>query len=187
VINRLLLTVSRYLVYEAGESFGKDDAAAVYLFKGDGTRWLRLDQDGLPGLASKTDLAIKVDLDDDGSFADETALDNTDDLLYYGRGADLNPDKASEPQPWRRIELTNRAPFGYFPRGYLVQVTAIMGWPAVPQGVWSATLELCGIWRTQSPRSTGNMNELDGVVGASPMAQGLVKRFKAPYLRAVVG
>lgn len=185
LIQRHLQTCSRYVENEAGEWFGKDTEAATYLFRGDGSPFLQLDRDGMPGLAVLTDLSIKVDTDGDGSFADETAL-VVNTLRFYGRGDDLNPDKHPEPQPYRRIELTSQSAISSFPFGRLVQVVGFMGWPSVPQSIWSVVIELCGIWRVQSPRSTGSMNELDAVVSTSPMAQGLVKRFKAPYMRAVV-
>ena len=181
MILRHLTAVSRYLEREAGQFFTKDAAVVARLLRGSGSKCLRLDQEGAPGIATATGLVIEVDEDNDGVFTDETDLVVADLLLLP-----LNATKGAEPKPFTEVELTSRSRIGSFPSNVLVQVTATWGWPSVPELVWSSTIELAAIWRGESPRSTGRMNELEQVVSASPLALSLVKRFRAAYTRAVV-
>ena len=177
LIARHLLTCSRLFDREVGQWFGKSDAPVSRIFKAKWTDRLDLDvdEDGCPGIADMTGFAIKVDTDDDGSFADESAW-SAGDFELLPRNAQLGP----ESRPYTRIE-TSRSSSKRFVPGNRVQVTAIWGWPAVPDAVRDEIIELCGIWRTENPRATGRMNELDAVVSASPMAMSLLKRVREAY------
>lgn len=179
LIGRHLLTCSRLFDRETGQFFSKDAEPVARIFVPKWGDVLDLDYEGLcPGIADITDLEIKVDTDGDGSFADETAWAITDYDLYP-----LNADKGPEPKPWDRIK-----PLGSkrFIPGNKVQITAIFGWPAVPAAVEEDIYELCGIWRSENPRATGRMNELDQVVATSPVALSLVKRIKVAYTSSKV-
>lgn len=181
VIARHLATISRFIDRETGQYFNKNAAATTRIFKAKYWDCLDLWIEGLcPGIADVGGLAIKVDTDGDGSFADETAWSAGDYELLPRNAAD-----GPEPQPWDRIEIP-RWSSKRFQAGYLVEVTAIFGWPSVPTAIKDLTIELCGIWRGENPRATGRMNELDQVVTTSVMAMSLVKRIKEAYASARV-
>ena len=176
LISRHLETVSRLIDSLTGQYFGRDEEAVARVFKAKWSDRLDLTYEGnCPGIADITDLAIKVDTDDDGDFADETAWSAGDYELLPRQAL-----QGSEPKPYTRIETPRRSSKRFSP-GALVEVTAIFGWPAVPEGIWAETIELCGIWRGENPRATGRMAELDEVVSTSPMAMSLVKRIREAY------
>lgn len=176
-----LTAVSRFFERQVGQFFNQDAAVVVREFFGEGQPYLRLNQELSPGIASKTGLIIRIDEDDDGDFADETALVNSD-LNFLP----LNADKEPEAQPWREVWLTSRSALSAFPRNRKVQITAIWGWPSVPGPVTQDTIRLTAIWRGEHPSATARFNELDQVVTESPLAMALVKRFQAAYSKAVV-
>lgn len=174
LIGRHLLTCSRLFDRETGQFYSKDAEPVARIFVPKWGDVLDLDYEGLcPGIADITDLSIKVDTDGDDSFADETAWALTDYDLYP-----LNANKGPEPRPWDRIKP--RGSKRFVPDNK-VQITAIFGWPAVPGAVRDDVIELCGIWRSENPRATGRMGELDQVVATSPVALSLVKRIKVAY------
>lgn len=169
-----LVTCSRLVDRETGQFFGKDEEAVARIFVARDSRCLDLDYSGFcPGIADITDLEIKVDTDGDGSFADEVAWSLGDYNLYP-----LQADQGPEPRPWDRIvAIGNKS----FIPGKKVQVTAIFGWPAVPNAVRDEVIELCRIWRLEGPRATGRMDELDSIVSASPLANSLLRRVVNAY------
>lgn len=174
LISLHLVTCSRLFDRETGQFFGKDAEAVPRIFVAKYSDVLDLTYSGgCPGIADITDLEIKVDTDGDDSFADETAWSLTDYDLFP-----LQADKGPEPRPWDRIKP--RASKSFIP-GNKVQVTAIFGWPAVPSAVRDDVIELCGIWRSENPRATGRMGELDEIVTTSPMALSLMKRIRDAY------
>lgn len=172
MIARQLQAVSRYIERVTGQFFGKDDSAVARLYvPARSTRCLAVDN-----IASPSGLSIKVDEDRDGSFADESAWAATDYELRP-----LNADKGPEARPWTEIYVPSWSTKGGFGAGERVEVTAVFGWPAVPATVKELTIELCAIWRTESARSTGRIDELDQVVSASSLAMGLVRRLTDAY------
>lgn len=179
LIQRHLVTCSRLFDRETGQFFGRDATAVSRIFN---ARWSdRLDltyEGGCPGIAtidSPNVPIIKVDTDADGSFADETAWSGTDYRLEP-----LQAAQGPEARPWTVIRAIGSKRFSG-----LVQVTAVFGWPSVPSAVRDDVIELCGIWRSENPRATGRMDELDQVVTTSPMALSLVKRIRDAYLAEV--
>lgn len=176
-LERQLKACSRLFEREAGQFFNQDDSAVARVFEARYSDVLEVwgDVDGCPGIASTSGLAIKVDTDGDGSFADETAWASTDYELLP-RNAALGPDA----RPYDRITVPRWSTKSFTP-GLLVQVTAIWGWPAVPAAVEEDVMELCRIWRAESPRSTSSINELDQVLAVSAMGQSLVARIRDAY------
>lgn len=171
-----LLAVSRYFERELGQFFTRDATVVSRTYVGDGSRCLRVDN-----ISTTTGLVIAIDEDDDGSFADETALVSTDYELRP-----LNADQGPEVKPWTEVYLPSWSNYGAWPRGHRVQVTARFGWPAVPRAIWSAVIEMTAIWRGESPRSTGRMSELDETVAMSPLAMSLVRRLREVYWMPVL-
>ena len=181
----VLSGISRIVEQEVGEFFTKDAAVLQRVFVpgcADSLEpLLRVDN-----IASITGFEIKVDEDQDGSFADETAWATGDYQLR--RDGDLNPDKGPEPKPWNEIWIP---PWSTKARSwkpdYPVQVTLIFGWPAVPAAVKQATLQLAGIVLMDSDRATTRINELQQVLSTSHSAQSIIGRLQRAYARAAVG
>lgn len=174
-----LTAVSRFLEREAGQFFNRDGAATARILFGDGSDVLFLKTEGLPGIATTTGLVVKVDTDDDGSFADETAVTG---VVARPLNAALGPEAA----PYTELWLPSGASRSYFPTGYRVEVTADYGWPEVPDLIKELCIELTAIWRQESQRATGRIPELSQVVSESPYALSLVKRFRNAYRMPVV-
>lgn len=176
IINRQLKAVSRLLESECGQFFNKDAAVVTWQQLGEGSAYLNLREGGSPGIATATGLVVKIDADDDGDYADETALINSDLLLHR-----LAAAFDQEARPFTRVQLTTRSTYTAFSLGRLIQITATRGWPAVPDAIKEATIELTAIWREESTRATSRMNELDQVVTMNPLAQNILKRLKNAY------
>ena len=186
VLARQAVAVSRFIDRQTGQFFGKDSAAVIRYWVGDGSYCLRLtgdeDDDLCPGIADTTGMAVALDSAMAGTYSTTLSAGQYE-------AWPLNADKGPEPRPYRELVIPSwtTGSFGFWPAGMRVRVTAIYGWPSVPEPIWADSMELCGIWRGENPRSTGNMNELEAVVSTSPMAMSLVKRIQRAYSRAVVG
>lgn len=167
---RQLTVVSRYIDHETGRFFTKDAAAVARIY--------------IPREASDTlwteDIAVsptslKIDTDDDGSFADETAITGFELLP-------LNAARGPEVQPWHGIRLRSFAsPYTVFPANTRVEVTAQWGWLAVPEAIRQATIQLTAILRLQSPRATNSIDEMGRVIGMSSEGRGIVEDLKYTY------
>ena len=166
-----LTGVSRYMERASGLFFTKDDSAVARVYIGNGTASLRVDE-----IASTSGLAISIDEDDDGSFGDETALASTDYELWP-----LNSEKGAGPKPWDKIILPSWSIKGVWPAGFRVEVTAIYGWPAVPEIIVSACVQLTGILRLESPRATNSITEFNQVLGTSRTAQAIIADLMTVY------
>lgn len=168
LIDAQAIAVSRYLDRVSGQFFGQEgegEMPVVRRYVGRGGTLLRLDQDGCPGIAEASDVTVS-------SGSTEYAFE-----LFP-----LNAALGSEPRPFTSLQLTA----GVFPVGEIIEVEAVFGWPSVPALVKETGIELLAIWRGQSPRSTGNMAEIDGAVAMSPLAMSLVKRFVSAYTKVRV-
>lgn len=128
-----------------------------------------LDIDPLTSVTS-----ITVDQGRDGTYSLTLAANDYEFLP-------LNADKKPEPEPWTQVRLTQWGSVVSWPSNCHVKVTGIFGWAEVPEAVKSEVIELCGIWRSENPRATGRMGELDVVISSSPMAMSLLKRVRDAY------
>ena len=170
-----LKAVSRYLDRRLGRFFTKDASAVARTYmRGPHTDPRILWVDDIA--ASPT--SIKIDDDNDGSFADETALAAADFELWP-----LNAGKGAEPQPWTMIYLPKSGSKGNWPAGHRVEVTAQWGWPAIPDAIVRATAHLTAILRLETPRATRRIPELGDVVEASREAQSIVRELAGAYRR----
>jgi len=120
-----LTAVSRFLDARLGRNFGQDSAVAVRVYDGNGLVRLWTDD-----ISTSTGLIVKVDLDGDYLFTDETAL-TLDTDFWVGPA---NADKAPESTPWQFLEVhPNSTRLSVWPyQRRAVQVTAKFGWPSVP-------------------------------------------------------
>lgn len=169
----VLLMVSDYLRLRCGREFTIDETATkrVFVVPRSSVR-LAIDEFG------DVLVGVKVDLDGDGSFADEVAVSGVERLA----------DGVLQPPvgwPYNEIALLPAAsPVSIFLRGQRVEVETRYGWPAVPEVLRSATIEIAAIWLLQSRRANVQSEELGRVIGISPMAKALVDQVVSVYRRA---
>jgi len=122
--------------------------------------------------------SIKVDTDDDGSFADESAWASTDYELQPRNAAD-GPEAGPYTEifipPWSSKDLWGQ---------HRVQVTATFGWPAVPSAIEQACVQLTGILRLETPRATRTVNVgAETVLETSRQAQEIVTALMQMYAK----
>lgn len=166
-----LKAISRYLEGKLGRFFNKDaaDVARAYVAPATASSiWI----DDL----SAAPTSIKIDDDQDGVY--ETALAATDYELWP-----LNADKGSEPRPFMKICLTPWGTRSAFYEGDRIEITGKFGWPAVPDAIQRATIQLTAILRLESPRATQRIPELSEAIEASPEAQKIVYALIDNYKR----
>jgi len=171
-LDSLLVAVSRWMEKRLGiPSFNKTDTASALVLYPYGDKVLRV-----PPIASLEGVEVKIDTDSDGDFADETALPANDYELLP-----LDADQRAEAVPFTRIALT---PWGattsWLGRGR-VQVTAVWGWPEVPEGIVYGCVEFARLARGEGPFATGQISELDTTIAASPQARGVLKGLVMVY------
>lgn len=136
------------------------------------SRWLYIDD-----LVSVT--SIIPDTSWSGLFIDPP-LNLTTDVELWPQNAPFGP----EPKPYTAIFIPVwTTTIAGFMSDQRVQVTGKWGWPAVPEAIRRATIELTAIWRLESPRATTRVNELDQVVGTSQTANTMVNELIRQYQR----
>ena len=174
-----LKAVSRFIERRLGRHFTVDagDVTRIYVVgsrggepsRGHNSLWI----DDL----SAAPTSIKIDTDNDGSYADETALAATDYEMWP-----LNAPVGPEPRPYERIDLTAWGDQVTWPHGLHVEVIGKWGWPAIPDSIVRATIQLTAILRLESPRATSRIpDELGESVQASPQAQSIVRELMNVY------
>ena len=182
VILLQLKAVSRYIEHFLGRFFNVDASDVTRLFRvGDrGTvsnirarKILTIDD------LSAVPTSIKIDEDNDGDFTDETAL-AASDFFLLPRNALLGP----EAEPFQAIELTPWGDNPSWPEGLWVEVIGKFGWPAVPEAIKQATVDVTAILKLDSPRATNRIvDDMTGSIEASPQAHGIVKGLQVVYRR----
>jgi hypothetical protein len=175
IIKRQLRAVTEHLIRRLGVNFNRVAAVSnrTFIARADalGNPPTLIDIDPIYSL---TGLVITVDTDHDGSFADETAVVST----YYR----LLPLNATDyDKPYTQLEITPWGSQAYWPTGLPIQITALWGWPSVPEAVVEATIELVAIWRGTSLRATSRVNEFQQVVSSSRRAQSLLDELLSTY------
>jgi hypothetical protein len=192
-----LLAISRYLDRKLGRFFTQDAAPVARTYTTAPARWgvqmpAGMSWDvaenpwraaGLTRVLHIDDLVavteIVVDEGRDGSFVGDVPL-TPNDYLLLPQNAPLGP----EPRPYTAIELTPWGRLIAWPALVRVRVTGIWGWPAVPEPVRAATIELARLLRLETPRATTRVNEtLDQVVSTSPQARAIVDDLVRQYAR----
>ena len=122
---------------------------------------------------------IKIDKDDDGSYADETALPSTDYEMFP-----LNAAQGAEAEPFRRIDLTSWGDQVSFPNGVHVEVVGQFGWPALPSAIKQACIHLTAILRLESPRATKRIqDDLGSSIETSQEAERILNGLMKVYRR----
>lgn len=182
-IDAQLIAVSRYIDRRLGRFFTKDAVALTREFSARGHLTMSPDRTyvdliGVDDMAAAP-TAVVVDADDDGVF--ETALLSADYELLP-----LNALRGPEPEPYRQIRLRRGTGATYSSWGehWRVRVTAVWGWPAVPEAISQATCQLVAILRLESPRATTQMSAgFDTVLGTSRQGQDIIEKLQAVYAK----
>lgn len=168
-----LLAVTRHIAAITVRPLGfqRDDAggAAVARVYQTCQAWRRLDIDDHVSISS-----VAYDSAQDGTYATTVAANDYEKLP---RSALTGP----EVQPYRTLEATLWGDLGIWPANTRVKVTGYGGWPAVPEAIKSATIELTSILRIESPRATNSINEFNQVVSTSKVARDIVAELVRTY------
>ncbi len=173
VIERDLDAVSRYVDRITGyesTGFNQTDSESRYLWPERNSREAR--SLFIPPMASAPS-SVKIDTDGDGDFSDETTLDltqRTGDVILKPENWDKGPLSVPISELW----LTPWGAYSSWPSTQ-VEITGVFGWPAVPEQVRAATIQLTAILRLESPRATEQVTEIDTSVGVSREAQNIVR------------
>lgn len=190
-----LKAISRYIDLRTGRFFGKDAAVVARVYTvpdGRGAPWVdpfyrtpwNTPIGGVPlevdDIASVTGLLIRADTNQDGTFPgpDWAATD----YVLEPANAALGP----EPMPYTRVLLPSWSTQSGLSGGQRVRITAVWGWPAVPDAIVRATCHLTGILRLESPRATSRVNELGEQMSTSKQAQDIVQSLVRVYRRSAV-
>lgn len=127
-----ITAASRAIDHFTGRQFGKDDEGAIRYYPA-----RALGASGaveIDDLMDTTGLVVKVDENNDGSFALTLGIDDV-----AGQGFRLYPlNAAADGRPWTEIRGLGGRTFPQRPRA--VEVTAAFGWAAVPALVKQAAL-----------------------------------------------
>lgn len=172
-LERQLLAVSRMVDRKLGRaagSFNKDASAVVRLFRPATTRGV-LDVDEFVSITS-----VELDTGYDGLYS----------TLLAGTAYELLPWNAAdgpEANPYTQIGLYPWGSRTSWAEGERVKVTAVWGWPAVPAGIITATIELTAILRIESGRATSAINEMDQVISMSRVGQSIIAELLDTYRR----
>lgn len=185
-----LIAISRYIDFKLGRKsgFNKDAAATerLYVVPSSGRTpqpgWAESENPWLAGGSKRyldvedivTVTSIKLDEARDGSYS--TTLSASDYELLP-----LNANTGPEPRPYKQIGMTEWGNYPGLPGGMRVKVTAIHGWPAVPEAIKVATIQFASILQLKSPLSTNRMNELDQVVESSPQTRAILMGLMTNY------
>jgi hypothetical protein len=164
-----LEAISRHIDFRMGRFFNKNatDATRIYVAE-QSTNALWVDD------LSAAPTTVKVDTTRNGTF-DTTITDY--ELLP------LNASIEPEPHPFTQIRLLPWSNKPYFSKGERVEVVGKFGWPAVPEAVKRATIQLTAILRLESPRATTRIPEMGDVISTSPEAQHIIRQLLDQYKR----
>lgn len=167
-------TVCDFLDQITGRHFTKDPAVVTRYFyaepdaNGLAQRILRpVDQHRFGDIATAVGVVVKTD--DDGDGTAETTWAAGDYQLRP-----LNALVGRRREPYTELYVPTTSTKAGWPLNTLISVAAIWGWNSVPAGIKRAGIQLCGIWRLESPRASRTINDLQQVVSTSRVAQDIV-------------
>lgn len=163
---RDILGISRLIEENVGQFFTRDTAVVDRIFRAKWSDLLDLRYEGnCPGIATTAGLIVRTDEDGDGVY--ETTWDAADYEL-----APLNAALGPQAKPWTEIRAIGSKNFpisgmGRNIQGRKTKVTAIYGWPAVPETVKMLCGQWTKIWRLEGPEGTGRISEMGQVFSIS--------------------
>lgn len=174
---------SRQIDEICGQRFWFNGTASARTFAPTDSMFLRLEPDGI---ATTTDLAVKLDLDDSGSY-ETTLTAGTDYVLQPTNAAQLYPQR-----PYTEVRMTGRA-YQFAASMYgrdLVQITAKWGWPAVPANVEKACLvQAVHLFKSRDAQMGAVFFQGGDAVGAlrvsglHPIARNLIGPYQRPLVQ----
>jgi hypothetical protein len=130
---------------------------------------------------SATPTSVTIDTDGDGLFTDETALNITQitgDVMLEPRDTLDGP----EPAPFTELHMTPWGAYpGGWPAGLMVEVDGRWGWPAVPEAIKVAAIQLTAIYRLETPRATSQISDIGTIIGMSTSAQTIIEDLYRTY------
>lgn len=97
----------------------------------------------------------------------------------------LNATLGAEPRPYTQVAAAAGGQLVGWPSGVKVRITGVFGWPAVPEAIKIATIELAAILQLKSPFATGRVDDFDQTLGTSPQARAILLGLMTNYSRAV--
>lgn len=181
-----LRAVSRLIDRRTGRFFGRDAVAVARVYR-------------VPtGYASyrDADYLATLEVDDIATSAGFSVVDDADADGLFGEAAwaatdyELRPVNAGvgpEPAPYTRLAVPSwSTKTGSFGGAQRLQVTAVWGWPAVPDAIVRATAHLTGILRLESPRATSRVSEMGEVISTSRQARDIVDDLVTAYKRHAI-
>ncbi len=164
-VDRALLAASRWIEAHNGEFYNRDASPVARVFMAESSGCLNVAVDGSPGIATATGLLVALDTTQDYTYPTSLVIGTDFEL------ADVNAAFGPEPKPYRELRTLTGASYGW---SYRVRVTAVFGWPAVPEGIRSGCVELAGILLGDSPLAARQFTDV-GSVGASLEAREIVR------------
>lgn len=173
---------SRMIEADTGWRFWQDTTATTRTYYPCETLELDLIDGEYPGvgIGSVTDLVVKLDNDDSGTF--ETTLTiNTDFILTPVNAAPAG-------RPWTEIYLVGQS--AWFTRSAYrrptVQITALFGWPSVPDEVEQAAVLLAASIYKSKDASGGTLGQPGGsalhIADFDPTAAALLVGLSRPRI-----
>ena len=175
-IDAQLKAVSRFIDKRMRRFFTKDAAVVTRTLKGNGESklWLPFD------IATTSGLIVKADTDGDYSFDDESALTiNTD--FWVGP---FDADKGSEAWPfeWLMVHPTSGNLSVWPDQEQAVQVTAVCGWPDIPEAIKELTVAITRYLRDlEEAGATLTMQNIEATIQQSPRMNLLILDIERMY------
>ena len=162
-ILRDLTAVSRFLdrACDRPAGFNKDASAVERLF-----------------IPRRTTRSLLVnDLVSVSAITIDEGMDNAYSRTLASTDYELRPLNAADgPQanPYTEVYATEWGVLAAWSGGVRVKISAVWGWPAVPEAIQAACIHLTAVLRLESPRATSSMNEMQQVVSTSRAAQNIL-------------
>lgn len=178
---------SRQIDGYCGQRFYSDtDAVARYFYVVDGQR-VRLDQEDVAGIGTVDgDFEVKADIDGDGVY--ETTLTRDVDFILGPVNAALQTPAAAYDELVLGLNGGTVSSLPLSTGRPTLKITAIWGWPAVPDDIKQACLlQAAQLWKSKDAvfgvASFGEFGALRVRSAMNPIAEGLL----FPYLLRGVG
>jgi hypothetical protein len=175
-IDGQLKAVSRFIDQRMRRFFTQDAEAVARVLDGNGETKLWLPAD----IATTTGLAVKADLD--GDYTCETTLTlNTD--FWVGPS---NADKGAEPRPfeWLKVRPDSSNLSVWPDQEQAVQVTAVWGWPAIPEAIKELTVAITRYLRDlEQAGATLTMQNIESTIQQSPRLNLLLVQMQDMYAK----
>jgi hypothetical protein len=178
-LERAIEAASRQIDNHCGRRFWQDGSVVAREFYADDSRCCFVDD-----ISTTTDLVVKVDEDDDGTF--ETTLTITTNFIVL-------PTNAADEVPVRPftelrvVDSTGASSFPVLSSGRPgVQVTAKFGWPAVPDDVEQAcVVQALQLFKAPAAPFGGiELGDGGGVIrvrqSLNPIAEALLEGYSKP-------